>query len=101
MAITNYLVSVTTNASGAFTGYTPMPVSGRLEHIRYVPNASTPLDTGADVTVTGESSGIAVTTLTDIGTSAFTTAPRQAIHGATGSAITYDGTHGVFDKIAF
>ena len=60
MAITNYLVSVTTNSSGAFTGYTPMPVSGRLEHIRYIPDASTPLDTGAGITVTGETSTIPI-----------------------------------------
>src|SRR5664280_3807786 len=102
MAITNYLVSVTTDASGAFTGYTPMPVSGHLEHIRYVPNASTPLDTGAGIVVTGESSSIPIVAKTSIGTTAFTLAPRQATHAvADGSAATYDGTHGILDKITF
>ena len=103
MAITNYLVSVTTNSSGAFTGYTPMPVSGRLEHIRYIPDASTPLDTGAGITVTGETSTIPIVTKTSIGTSAFTLAPRQATHNVSdGSAALYAAAgSGVLDKIAF
>ena len=44
------------------------------------------LDTGADLTITAEASGLAIDTLTDIGTSAVQWAPRQATSGVTGAA---------------
>jgi hypothetical protein len=101
MGVTNYKVAITTDSGGAATAYTQMPVTGLVEWLRYHPDGTNPLDTGADLVITGESSGIAIATLGNIGTSAFTKAPRQPTHDvAAGAAITYDGTHAVNEKIA-
>lgn len=89
MFIDRQVLDLTVNASGDATVYTTLPVTGRVLQLRYVPHASTPLDTNADVTVTGETTGVAIATLTNIGTSAFTTVPRQATHDVTGAALVY------------
>ena len=78
-------VAVTTNASGAATAYSEV-VNGRILTIVYAPHASTPLDTGADVTVTTETTAQSVWAESDIGTSALARSPRQATHGTDGSA---------------
>lgn len=82
-------IPVTVSAGGAATVYSDGPVVGLVRQLRYVPDGSTPLDTGADVTITGETTGVAIATLTDIGTSAFTKGIRQASHDATGVAALY------------
>ena len=89
MFIERLVFDLTVDASGDATVYSAGLVSGRVLEIRYVPHASTPLDTNADITVTGESSGVAIATLTDIGLSAFTKLPRQGTHGITGTALVY------------
>uniref|UniRef100_A0A6M3J773 Uncharacterized protein n=1 Tax=viral metagenome TaxID=1070528 RepID=A0A6M3J773_9ZZZZ len=82
-------VAVTTNGSGAATGYTP-PVSGLVRAITYVPHASTPLDTNADIVVTGNTSGMAILTKANIGTSAVQWHPRAATAAVgDGSALLY------------
>jgi hypothetical protein len=75
-------VAVTTSSGGAATSYSPV-VRGRVLQIVYVPDGTAPLDTGADLTVTGEDSAVPIVTKANIGTSAFTLAPRQPTH-ATG-----------------
>ena len=96
-----YVVSVTTSAGGDATAYTDSAVEGDIISVRYVPHASTPLDTGADVTITGADSGIPIITITNLGTSAVNYAPRQATHGITGTAALYAaGGLGVLDRIA-
>jgi hypothetical protein len=93
-------VDVLTDGSGNFS-YTTMPVTGVIEHVRYTPDASAPLDTGADLDIVGGRSGIVVANHDDIGTSAFTRAYRQATHGVTGAAALYAaGGTAVNDKIA-
>lgn len=91
-------VSITTDASGDATEYTSA-FSGYIHAIRYVPDGSSPLDTGADITVTTETHGLAVLSMTNIGTSAFTRTPRTTTHTVTGTARTYDGTAEVLDRI--
>jgi len=90
-----HVIDLTVNSSGAATVYTAQPVAGRVLQMRYVPHATTPLDTGAGLTVTGEETGLAIATLTSIGTSAFTKVPRQATHGVTGTALVYASTDAV------
>lgn len=101
MGIVNFRLEVLTDASGDYTGYT-LPVSGRVEHVRYTPDGTSPLDTGADLDITGDSSGVVLANHDNIGTAAFTRAYRQATHGVDGAAALYAaaGT-GVFDKVAF
>ncbi len=86
-----HALDLTVDAAGAATVYTPV-VNGRVLQLRYVPHASTPLDTNADVTITGEDTGVAIATLSNIGLSAFTKVPRQATHGVTGTALVYAGS---------
>ena len=88
-AVTVAAVAITTNASGAFSATTPA-LSGRVLQYRYVPDGTSPLDTGADLTIAGANTGIAVITALNIGTSAFQKAPRQPTHAISdASALLY------------
>lgn len=92
------ILTLAVNASGAATVYSDR-VTGRVLQLRYVPDATTPLDTGADLTITGEETGVAIATLSNIGLSAFTKVPRQATHGVTGTALVYAGTDAVAEPV--
>lgn len=87
--VKRHVVSVTTNASGDATAYSDELATGVVRQVRYIPDGSTPLATGADVTITGEASGVVVLNQTNIGTSAYTVTPRQATHDTAGAASLY------------
>ena len=98
-ALARVSVPVTTDASGDATAYSE-EVTGRVLQMRYVPDGTSPLDTGADIVVTGDVSGAEILTQADIGTSAFTAAPRQATHNAVdGTAANYAATFPVNDYV--
>jgi hypothetical protein len=99
MYIERHVLDLTVTAGGAATVYTPWLRACRVLQISYVPDATTPLDTGADLTITGETSGTAIATLSNIGTSAFTKVPRQPTHGLTGTALVYAGTDPVSEPV--
>ncbi len=86
MYVERIILALTVDASGDATVYSPSRVAGSVLQVRYVPDATTPLDTNADITITGEESGVAIATLANIGTTAFTKAIRQASHGVDGVA---------------
>jgi hypothetical protein len=81
-------IGITTDAAGAFAKEVS-PQSGRLLQYRYTPHATTPLDTGADLDIVGSTSGFVYANQDNIGTSAFTKAPRQPTHDDTGAASLY------------
>jgi hypothetical protein len=83
-----FTVSVVTDASGDFTATTPT-TSGKFVQLRYVPDGSNPLDTGADLDIVGTKSGVVLANHDNIGTSAFTRVYRQPTHGVDGSASLY------------
>jgi len=87
--ISRELISVTTSAGGAFTGYTNV-VTGCVLQVTYVPGGS-PIDTNGDIDFTGEVSGTVIANHDNIGTSLFTAAYRQATVGVTGAAALYAG----------
>lgn len=93
MNIVRHTIPVTTDASGDFT--TTKRMAGLFLQLRYIPDGSSPLDTGADLDIVEDDTGIVVANHDDIGTSAFTRVYRQLI-----SAI--DGTESttVYDYIA-
>lgn len=62
-------VALTTAADGSATGYTPN-VTGRILGVHYVKDATTPFTDGVDFTITVESTGEAVLTLTNQNASA-------------------------------
>lgn len=80
-----HVVALASDASGNQTAYSNV-VNGRILAIRYVPDPTNPLATGADLTITGEQSGIPIITITNIGTSAVSFAPRLPTCGLTGTA---------------
>jgi hypothetical protein len=98
MHIERHDVTLTTIADGSVTAYTPV-VTGPVLQVRYVPDATAPLDTGADLTITSEVTGVAIATLTDIGTTAFTRLPRQATHSVTGVALVYAAADPVAEPV--
>lgn len=81
--------TLTVDASGDATVYSDQAAHGEIRQIRYVPDGTSPLDTGADLTITAEGTGLAIATLTNIGTSAVQWAPRQATHSTAGAAALY------------
>lgn len=81
-------VAITTDASGNFSKTVAVP-SGAFVQYRYVPHASTPLGTGADLDVTGATTGFVYANQDDIGTSAFSKTPRVATHDVAGVASLY------------
>lgn len=89
MFIERHDFTLTTDASGNATVYSAKPVTGLVQQIRYVPDGSSPLATGADLTITGEVTGLAIVTLTNIGTVAVQWAPRVATSDITGAASLY------------
>ena len=93
-------IAVLTNAGGDFTGYTPV-VSGKICQLRYVPDGVAPLDTGADLDLTSEVSGVVIADKDNIGVAAFTVAPRQPTHDTLLAASLYALTgEPIEDKIA-
>ncbi|MEQ1573630.1 MAG: hypothetical protein ABL993_05230 [Vicinamibacterales bacterium] len=95
-----HVVSVLTDASGDVTAYTSAAVEGEVLSIRYIPDGTSPLDTGADVTVTGRDSTTPIITITNLGTSAVSMAPRQATVSVANAAALYAaGGAAVNDRI--
>ena len=77
-------VTVTTDASGDGTGYSPV-VTGRVQQVRYV---KTDFDNGVDFTITAEATGETIWAEENVNASA-TRAPRQATHSTAGVAALY------------
>lgn len=97
--VKRHVVDITTDGSGDGTGYTSEPVTGFVQAIRYVKDGTTPYSNGVDVTVTAESSGLAIVTLTDLNATA-TSYPRAATSDVAGAASLYaSGGVAVNDKI--
>lgn len=101
MFIERHDFTLTTDASGNATVYSSKPATGDVRQIRYVPDGTSPLATGARLVITAEASGLVIDTLTNIGTAAVQWAPRQATSDVTGAASLYAaaGT-AVTDRIA-
>ena len=89
MHVERHALVVTTAAGGGATVFSSRPVRGEVLQIRYVPDGTSPLATGADVDITGDVSGVVVLNQDNIGTSAFTKAPRQPTHDEAGVASLY------------
>lgn len=89
MFIERFDFTLTVDASGAATVYSDRIVTGLIRQIRYVPDGTNPLATGADLVITGETTGLVIDTLTNIGTSSTQWAPRAATSDVTGAAALY------------
>lgn len=83
-----HAVAVTTDGSGNATVYSP-PTFGTVVAVRYVPNASTPLDDAADITITDNGTGIGVLTVTNVGPGARDFWPRAFTMNTTGTVALY------------
>ena len=77
-------LTLTTNASGDVTGFTPV-VTGRIVAIIYT---KTDYATGVDFTITGENNGQTIWTELNVDASK-TVAPRQPTHDTAGVASLY------------
>lgn len=83
--VQRYPVDVTTDGSGNASGATP-PVTGRIQTIVYVKDATTPFAAGVDFTITLEKTGENVWTEANVNASAVR-APRQPTHNQDGTAV--------------
>lgn len=82
-----YRVTVTTDASGDATSYTPR-FSGKVHQIEYVKPGSGYYDDGVDFTITGDATGVNLWTEANVNASAVR-APRQPAHSPVGAALLY------------
>jgi hypothetical protein len=87
MYVQRHEVLLTTDGSGAATGYTPV-VTGSISTIQYVPDGTAPYDNTVDFTITAEVTGQAVLSKSNVA-AAFTAAPRQPTHDTAGAAALY------------
>lgn len=79
-------ISVTTDSSGAATGYSDGVFTGEVSAVIYT---KTDFDDGSTITITGEDSGQTILAITGMNASA-TKSPRQATHlNSDGSAALY------------
>lgn len=98
MNVTRHRISATI-ASTAYDGITELPVNGRVLQIQYTP-AGSPIDTNADIIITGKTTAVPILTKANIGTSLVSWAPRQPTHKvADGAALVYAGTDGVCEPV--
>lgn len=97
----SYAVAFTTDAAGDVTAHSGAAVNGRLSEVVYTYGDA---DTGADVTITGRTTGKALLTITNAGTADVTWRPRGVVHSlaetGAGTAVTYDGTNELYEPIA-
>lgn len=78
-------VSITSDGSGDGTGYTSV-IEGRILAIEYVKDGTSPYDSGVDFTITTETTGQSILTVTNTAASTVWR-PRVAIQGGNGSNI--------------
>lgn len=78
MVIKQFTVNVVTDSGGDFNEVM-QGTNGIFWQIKYIPDPTSPLATGADLTITEDTevAGYNVLTMANIGTSAFDRAPRQ------------------------
>jgi hypothetical protein len=86
-----YQFNIVTNSSGAWSEIIT-PRAGDFRQYRYVPDGTSPLDTGADLDIAGVQTGFVYANQDDIGTSAFQKLPRYATSDETGTASLYAGS---------
>lgn len=98
MTIRRHVVPVVTEYPGDAEVFSPR-LSGELVSIRYVKPGSGGFEDGVDFAITAEASGETLWAEEDVDASA-TRHPRAATHSTAGAATTYNGTHGVLNKIA-
>lgn len=79
-----HTVTLTTNSSGAATGYTPT-LTGRVVSIIYTKGN---FEDGVDFTITGDVTGQTIWAEQDVNASK-TVAPRQPAHSSAGVALDY------------
>lgn len=87
MFVQRHVVTITVDASGDGTSYTPV-ITGQILGIRYV---KTDYANGVDFTVTLDVTGESIMVGTDVNASA-TFYPRVGVTDAAGAAVTLDGT---------
>lgn len=81
MQVKRHTVSITTDASGD-ASVKAQGAMGIFLQMRYVPDGSSPLATGANLAITEDKSGYNLLTMAAIGTSAFERVSRQTVANA-------------------
>lgn len=87
MHVQRHRITLTTDASGDATGYTPV-VNGRVVNVIYTADGSSPFAATADFTATLEATGQPVWSASDVSAST-TVAPRQPTHDTDGNPSLY------------
>lgn len=83
-----YQVNILTATGGGYST-TFSPRAGHFRQYRYVPDATSPVDTNGDLDIAGAQSGFVYVNQDNIGTTAFQKLPRYATADETGTASLY------------
>lgn len=78
-----HTVALATDVSGDQTVYTTQTF-GRVIAVRYVPDATDPMDTTSDITITDNETGLQMLAITDVGVSSRDYLPRTYTVTSTG-----------------
>jgi hypothetical protein len=98
MFIQRFAVSLATDGSGNFTGYTPV-LNGRIVGVVYAKDGSNPLSNGGTLTVSAEATAEAILTVANLNASA-SYYPRSPVHASSnGGVLTFDGTWPLADPV--
>ena len=95
MYVERHVVTLTTDAAGAATGYSPV-LTGSIQAIHYV---KTNFTDGVDFTITSEATGETIWTEDNVN-AAKVCAPRHPTHSTAGVAALYAATFAVNDYVA-
>jgi len=98
MGMRRVVVSVTTDGSGAATGYSP-PISGKIASITYVKPAAAFYTDGVDFTVTNETTGASIWTGTDVNATVEILPRKATVTEAQAAALYAAGGVAVLDMI--
>jgi hypothetical protein len=87
MRITKYTASVTTTTSSTDNFYTEV-ANGSIRAVQYVRSTSSPISSTADLSITGEVSGINILTSLSVGAASFIKVPMGTAVNTTNGSIT-------------
>lgn len=94
------VVDVTTDGSGNATAYSSDVINGLIHSIRLVADGTSPFDNTADITITGETTGLPVLAITNQNSSG-TFYPRAGtVDGSNAASLYAAGGAAVNDKVA-
>jgi|TARA_Y100000310_G_scaffold345430_1_gene464866 hypothetical protein len=92
-------VDLVTATGGGATGYTPV-ASGKIDSVEYVKDGTTPMASTSDLTITKESTGEAIGTMTNANADTLISPRKATVDTAGAAAVFATGGAPVLDQVS-